>query len=310
MNLGVNLSFAIKRWVEPEVWAELVSRQLRLRLVQFTYDLLDPWWPGSLRNRMAARVRRATADWGLEIESAFSGFANYCFDGLLHPEAEGRSASLEWWKRAFDVAAAVGAKASGGPLGGMSVRDATDPGRRAERYRDLLNAVEELTVAAKEWGLECLQIECTPLVREIPYTVEQSRNFLSDLEGRCAVPVKLLVDVGHALYQPLYGPNARMPEWLHGLGRSIGAFHLQNTDFQSDSHWGWPDRRGLFDVANFAREVTSAGLDDVPAFLEIIYPFELADEKVLSNISSSVLHCRREYAGEEVEERQPALKAD
>jgi len=306
MSFGINLSFAIKRWVEPEVWAELVSLQLGLRHVQFTYDLLDPWWPAAMRNAMATRVRQAAGDWGLEIESAFSGLANYCFDGLLHPEAEGRSASLEWWKRAFDVAAAVGAKASGGPLGGMSATDAADPQRRAEHYRDLLDAVEELTVAARESGLERLQVECTPLAREIPYTVEQSRKFLNDLEGRCAVPVKLLVDVGHALYQPLYGPNARMPDWLHGLGRSIGAFHLQNTDFQSDSHWGWPDRRGLFDVANFAREVKSAGLDDVPAFLEIIYPFELSDDAVLSNITSSVLHCRREYAQEQVEEQQLA----
>jgi sugar phosphate isomerase/epimerase len=305
MNFGINLSFAIKRWVEPEVWAELVSRQLGLRLVQFTYDLLDPWWPAPSRNAMAARVRRATADWGLEIESAFSGLANYCFDGLLHPEPEGRSASLEWWKRAFDVAAAVGAKASGGPLGGMSATDAADPQRRSQRYRDLIEAVQELTVAARQAGLERLQVECTPLAREIPYTVEQSRQFLSDLDGRCAVPVTLLVDIGHALYQPLYGPNARMPEWLHGLGRSIGAFHLQNTDFQSDSHWGWPDKRGLFDVANFAREVTAAGLDDVPAFLEIIYPFELADEAVLGNITSSVQHCRREYANQEVAEQQP-----
>jgi sugar phosphate isomerase/epimerase len=253
---------------------------------------------------MAARVHKAAGDWGIEIESAFSGLANYCFDGLLHPEAEGRRASLEWWKRAFDVAAAVGAKVSGGPLGGMSVTDARDTQRRAQRYRDLLDAVAELTAAAKESGLERLQVECTPLAREIPYTVEQSRTFLKDLEGRCAIPVKLLVDIGHALYQPLYGPNARMPEWLNGLGHSIGAFHLQNTDFQSDSHWGWPDKRGLFDVANFAHEVKAAGLDDVPAFLEIIYPFELADEAVLNNITTSVLHCRREYAGELVEEQQ------
>lgn len=305
MNLGINLSFAIKRWVEPEIWAELVSRRLGLQLVQFTYDLLDPWWPDSLRKSMAARVRRATDEWGLEIDSAFSGFANYCFDGLLHPEAEGRSASLEWWKRAFDVAAAVGAKASGGPLGGMSVRDATDPARRAQRYRDLLSAVEELAVGAKESGLDCLQVECTPLAREIPYTVEQSKNFLSELEGRCAVPVKLLVDVGHALYQPLHGSNASTLEWLNGLGRSIAAFHLQNTDFQSDSHWGWPDKRGLFNVSNFARQVKSAGLDDVPAFLEVIYPFELSDEAVLDNITSSVLHCRRGYVLE-VDEQQPA----
>jgi sugar phosphate isomerase/epimerase len=180
----------------------------------------------------------------------------------------------------------------------MSVADASDPKRREQRYRDLLDAVINLSTMAKAAGLDRLQVECTPLAREIPHTVEQGKQFLKDLEGRCAVSVKLLVDVGHALYQPLFGPDARMPEWLNGLGHSIGAFHLQNTDFQSDSHWGWPDRRGLFDVAGFASEVRAACLEDVPAFLEIIYPFELSDETVLKSITSSVMHCRREYAGE------------
>src|SRR5437763_2273093 len=149
MNFGINLSFAIKRWPEPSVWAKLVRETLGLELVQFTYDLLDPWWPEAVRRPMAAEVRKAASDWGIQIESAFSGLANYCFDGLLHPDAGGRRASLEWWKRAFDVAVEVGANASGGPLGGMSVADASDLKRREERYRGLLDGVAGLTEAAK-----------------------------------------------------------------------------------------------------------------------------------------------------------------
>lgn len=297
MNLGINLSFAVKRWVEPPVWAQMVRETLGLELVQFTYDLLDPWWPDLALQPMAAEVRKAANDWGLEIESAFSGLANYCFDGLLHPDAAGRRASLEWWKRAFAVAAGVGAKASGGPLGGMSVADASDHRKREQRYEELLDAVVKLSQLAKAAGLERFQVECTPLPREVPHTVGQAKKFLTDLEGRCAIPVKLLVDVGHALYQPLYGPAARMPQWLNGLGHSIGAFHLKNTDFQSDSHWGWPDSRGLFDLAGFASDVRAAALDDVPAFLEIIYPFELADKTVLENITSSVKYCRSHWSG-------------
>jgi sugar phosphate isomerase/epimerase len=151
---------------------------------------------------MAAAVRKAANEWGLQIESAFSGLANYCFDGLLHPDAAGRSASMEWWKRAFDVAAEVGAKTSGGPLGGMSVADASDSKRREQRYRGLLDAVAELSKTARAAGLERLQVECTPLAREIPYTVDQAKSFMKDLEGRCEVAVKLLIDLGHALYQP------------------------------------------------------------------------------------------------------------
>jgi len=306
MNLGINLSFAIKRWVEPPVWARLVRETLGLELVQFTYDLLDPWWPTASRRSMTRDVRKAADDWGLKIESAFSGLANYCFDGLLHPDPAGRKASLEWWKRAFDVASEIGAKASGGPLGAISVSDASDPKRREQRYDDLLDSVATLSKAAKSAGLERLQVACTPLTRELLHTVDQARTFLQDLEGRCAVSVKLLVDIGHALYQPLYGPEARMAAWLSGLGDSIGAFHLQNTDFQSDSHWGWPDARGLFDLAAFAGEVRAANLEKVPAFLEIIYPFELTDDAVLESITSSVMHCRREYAAETVDHAQIA----
>jgi len=305
MNIGINLSFAVKRWPEPSVWAKLVRETLGLSQVQFTYDLLDPWSPEPMRRTMAAEVRQAAQDFGIIIESAFSGLANYCYDGLLHPDPNGRRISVEWWKRALDLAAELGAEASGGPIGAMSVMAAANAERRRQLYEGLLDSIEELSRYAATAGLKRLLVECTPLVREVPYTVQQANQFMSDLKGRCQVPVLLLVDVGHALYQPLYGPNARMVQWLSGVGQHIGAFHLQNTDFQSDSHWGWPDSRGLFDVAGFAKEVRDAGLESVPAHLEIIYPFELSDEKVLTSITTSVLHCRQAYCGERLEKAQP-----
>jgi sugar phosphate isomerase/epimerase len=305
MNFGINLSFAVKRWPEPHVWARLVRETLGLNQVQFTYDLLDPWSPEPMRRAMVAEVRQAARDFGITIESAFSGLANYCYDGLLHPDAAGRRISMEWWKRALDLAAELGAESSGGPLGAMSAAAAADPERREQLYRGLLDSIEELSQCAAAAGLKRLLVECTPLAREIPHTVEQANRFMSDLKGRCHVPVQLLVDVGHALYQPLYGPDARMTDWLSGVGPHIGAFHLQNTDFQSDSHWGWPDSRGLFDVGAFAKEVRHANLEGVPAHLEIIYPFELADEKVLASITTSVLHCRQAYCGERLEKAQP-----
>jgi len=43
--LGINLSFAVKRWPEPEAWAGIVRERLGLDQVQFTFDLLDPWRP-------------------------------------------------------------------------------------------------------------------------------------------------------------------------------------------------------------------------------------------------------------------------
>ena len=163
----------------------------------------------------------------------------------------GRRASLEWWKRAFDVAAEVGAKVSGGPLGGMSVADASDPKRRDERYRGLLDAVAELSRAAAAAGLERLQVECTPLAREIPYTVEQARKFMKDLEGRCAdsgetagryrsraVPATLRPQGQHAGMAERTGPlHRRLPSAEHRLPERLALGLARQTR---------PVRRGGF----------------------------------------------------------------
>jgi sugar phosphate isomerase/epimerase len=116
MNFGINLSFAVKRWVEPQVWAKLVRDKMGLKLVQFTFDLIDPWAPELMRNKLASQVYQAAKDFGIEIESAFSGLANYTFNGLLHPDPSGREISMEWWRRAMDVALEIGTRTIGGPL--------------------------------------------------------------------------------------------------------------------------------------------------------------------------------------------------
>jgi len=291
-RFGINLSFAVKRWPEPHAWGRLVREVLGLDVVQFTFDLLDPGWPEVERGNLARAVRQASAEFGIEIHSAFVGLANYTYNGLLHPLAAGRSAALEWWRRAVFLAAELGARAVGGPLGGMSVTDAHNESSRQACYDQLVQATQQICSWAKEAGLNQLLIEPTPLVREFPYTVAQAEKLLHDLGQNTGVPVRYVIDVGHALYQPLYGTHAALVPWFEALGEHIGLIHLQNTDFQSDSHWGWPHEHGRFDVAEFARLLHQHHLSHTPIFLEVFYPFELADEAVLDNITHSVQHCR------------------
>jgi sugar phosphate isomerase/epimerase len=134
MRLGINLSFAVKRWPEPHVWAGLVREKLELDLVQFTFDLLDPLSPEPMANVMARKVRKAADDWGIHIHSTFTGLAAYSFNSLLHPDPDGRRIALEWWKRAIELTAAMGCKATGGAVGAMSVRAAEDRAKERELY--------------------------------------------------------------------------------------------------------------------------------------------------------------------------------
>ena len=293
-TFGINLGFAIKRWPQPQQWAHVVREELGLDTVQFSFDLLDPWWPK--HESLAARARKAADEQGIAIHSAQVGLAKYTYNGLLHPDPDARSASVEWWRRAFQVAAELGASAMGGPLGALSIPELHEPGLRERRYGELVETLRGLAADAQAAGLEALLVEPTPVPREIPSSIAESVRLAADLAG-AAVPLRFVLDVGHALYRPLYGCDTTLRDWLEALAASIGVLHVQNTDFEGDSHWGWPDERGRFDVGRFREDVRNAGLSHVPVFLELFDAFEASDAEVLARTRSSVEYCRRSLGG-------------
>lgn len=292
-GFGINLSFAVKRWPEPEVWAAFVREELGLDLVQFSFDLLDPWWPDEIGTPLARRCREAAAANGLTIHSAFVGLAAYTYNALLHPEAAGREAARLWFRRAIDRAAEMGAASVGGPVGGMSVQKAEAPDVRRARYDESLSTLSDLAEYAAERGLESLLIEPTPLPREVPWTPVEAGELLADL-GTTAVPVRYCLDVGHALYQPLYGDEARLEPWFDALGERVEMVHLQQTDGLGDSHWGFT-RDGIVQPAQVARLARSSGVRG-PLVLEVFYPFELGDSEVAADVVASVEYCKEQLA--------------
>lgn len=295
MTFGVNLGFAVKRWPEPEAWCRFVREDLGLSDVQMTFDLLDPQWPSDVASEQAAHVRRAAERWDIRIHSAFAGIAAYTYNGLLHPDRRVRQVAIDWWKRAATIAVEMGAESIGGPLGGLSLADAADDQRRARLHEELSESMVEIVNAAERAGVREFLIEPTPLVREIPHLPGEAMEFCDALADRVSIPVRYVIDVGHALFQPLYGPDAGLAPWLETLGNRVGMLHLQNTDFQSDSHWGWPDSRGQLDVGRIAGAMDAGRLAHVPVFLEVFYPFEMDDTQVARHIASSVEHCLQVY---------------
>ncbi len=288
MRLGTNLSFSVKRWVEPESWARVVRNDLGLDLVQFTFDLVDPWWPQELRSSLAARIRKAAADQGLELHSAFVGLAHYTYNQLLHPLEEGRRAAVQWYKNAIDFTAELEVRAMGGPVGALSADEAQDAELVRSRYASLLDNLAELSEYARMRGLEALLIEPTPLEREFPWTIEMARKMQSDLAGRTAVPIQWCLDWGHAIYEPLYGEKAKdTMSWLTGLADHMGLIHLQQSDGQLDCHWGFDREEGIVDPGRVVSEIRRAGLDRLPVFLETFFPFEWTDEQVMSAMKKS-----------------------
>ncbi|MCA8910016.1 MAG: sugar phosphate isomerase/epimerase [Rhodospirillaceae bacterium] len=296
MIFGTNLSFAVKRWVEPEAWAAVVRNDLGLEVAQFSFDIVDPWWPADLRASLAARIRRACAAEGLALHSAFVGLAHYTYNQLLHPTEEGRVAARQWYRNAIDFASDLGVVAVGGPAGALSPADAADEQVRSRRYHGLLDDLRGLSDHAKARGLGALLVEPTPLTREFPWSIEGAMQMAEDLAGTTSVPVQYCFDWGHALYQPLYGNQAVTRPWLEALKAHIGQVQLQQTDGTLDRHWGFTHADGIVDPAEAAAEMRACGLGDTPVFLEVFYPFEWTNEQVLDDIKRTVDACAPAFA--------------
>jgi sugar phosphate isomerase/epimerase len=295
--LGINLSFAVKRWVTPELWAPLVRERLGLDLVQFSYDLVDPTWPDDLVVALAADVRRRAAAEGILIHSAFIGLAHYTYSQMLHPDRRVRDVAEAWLRRAYRFAAEAGIKGAGGPLGAVASRpdgfeaDALDEAD----YADLIERMHRLAAAAAAEGLTELYVEPTPMRREWPWTIDQARRMTDDLRGT-AVPWKLCLDWGHGTFEPLYGRDrARMDGWFAAFPDVVGAVHIQQTDYQYDRHWDFTVD-GAVRPEEAAALQRRCGLGDRPVFLEVFYPFERDDASVIDAVARSIAILKPAFA--------------
>ena len=137
MNFGLNLSFAVKRWLKPEHLAKMCKEDFRVSHVQFTWDLIDPWWPEEKRKMMAKRYRDAFSAYDISIDATFGGVASYSYPQLLSPYPEQQEISVEFFKRAIDLTLELGADIMGTPVGGMDYNDARDPKKREELYQSM-----------------------------------------------------------------------------------------------------------------------------------------------------------------------------
>ena len=292
MKLALNTSFAVKRWMKPEELAAMIRDDFDMKYVQFSWDHIDPWWPEEYRRPIAEHFRRAFGEKGICIESTFGGIASYVFPCLMAPLKEQREASLIYLKRAADLTRELGSFVMGAPVGSLDYEDARDPERREELYQEMLSGIRKLAEYGKEIGLKEIHIEATPLMTEIPSTPEESVKMMQDLEGT-AIPVKLLVDWGHALFKPLLKEKADIKLWFSTCAPYIGSIHLQQTDGAWDRHWDFT-ADGIVTPQLILEATREAGLDDISQYLEVVTIYEDFDEAVYERMKKTMDYLHRE----------------
>lgn len=293
LKLGLNLSFAVKRWMDPVQLASIIKNDFRIDHVQFTWDLIDPWWPEQQRIEMAQKYKSAFQEAGICIDATFGGVASYTYGQLLAPFKVQRDIAVTFFKRAIDLTLELGASVMGTPVGGMTYSDARNVEKRERLYEEMLDSLHELARYGKEKGIKEIQIEATPLITEFPHSPDVAVKMMKDLENS-DIPIRLLIDWGHALYQPLLKEEADIELWFRKCGPYIGAIHLQQTDGQWDRHWDFTHENGIVTPEKILKATKDAGLDDIPQYLEVVTIFEDDDDVVFTNMKKTMDYLHKE----------------
>ncbi len=287
MILGVNLSFAVKRWQEPKELASVCS-ELKVNHFQLNFDFIDPWWPEDTRNKICHDYRDAFEEKGLCFDSVFGGMADYTFPQFLGYSKTIRDISSTFRKRSIDATVELGGTAYGLALGGMTHKDAYDPEKRELIYQETIERLIDLAAYGKRKGLQDIEVEATPLFTEFPNDPDSSLRMMKDLNGKTDIPVLLFVDWGHALFKPLLKDKADLKIWLTTLKPYLGNMHLQQTDGMLDRHWDFRHTEGIVTREMIQDVLSSTGTEDKILYLEFSPAFETTDDDVLEGMKYSI----------------------
>jgi D-erythrulose 1-phosphate 3-epimerase len=289
VNLGINTCFALKRWPRPADWASVVRNDLGLDLVELSLDLIEGIETFAGGRDAVERHRTALDANGLAAHATFTGLSAYSLDLLMHPDPGRREAALQWYRGIIDLTAALGARATGGHVGAMSVPDWSIPERRAERWDGLKRDLETIAAHARAVGLEYLLVENLVAVRE-PSTMAQVEDLLTDGDGEHA-PWRLCLDVGHQCVPGTEGAERDPYAWLQHFGSRLAEVQLQQSDGIADHHWAFTAEHnaiGRIDPARVLETLETAGAGTVDLIFEIIPGWEDPDDRVIADLLYSV----------------------
>ena len=290
IRVGINNAFASKRWPEPHVWTRVIAVELGLTEVQFSFDLLDPLTPEPGWSDGVARVRRAVRQHGLHVRTTFTGAVAYSQSLFGHPDPHVRDHAKRWYAAAAQLTAELGAEATGGHMGTISVQASLHSDRHANACRRTIRSVVGLAQRGAEHGLDYILWELMPSALEPPHCPTEAEAMLSEVNAKAPIPIRLCLDLGHCC-APELGVPGDPESWLRRLLPWVRMVHLQQTDGKDDRHWPFVERyrrEGIIRPKRIVDVVLDSTEETVDLVFEFAHPMTVSHTQVIDDYKRSV----------------------
>ncbi len=198
IHLTMDNSFASKRWTTPDEWAPII-RDLGISCVEASADTeADPFYCGAeYLDEWMERVREASQAHGVRVVNFYTGYTTYRTLGLAHPDARVRERVVnEWLKVMARLAGRIHA-GLGFYIHAFSERMLQDPAVYAEVKDRLYDTLAEVARFAGEAGPVPIIVEQMYTPHQIPWTVDGTLEYVSEVSRRSGFPAYVAMDTGH-----------------------------------------------------------------------------------------------------------------
>ncbi len=290
IHLGMNLLYAAKRWIEPDVWGQQIGQRWGLEYAQFCFDLLDPRATQESKNEYCAEVKKAEQKYHFKMHSCLTGSATFWYLLLMHPFAKGREDAWRWCELAAETSEMLGAHSLGGPIAAASVSDYAN----AERFKyltdEFIKGMQHFANYASKHGQEFIFFEPSTLGREGLVHLDQAKSLYDRLNKNVDIPIYLMLDVGHQCGAEAKGIDRDPYKWLEELGQYSPVVHIQQTDGEADHHWSFAEKnnaKGIIKIDKVLNSLEKSGLKEVWIFPEFFYGTDVDDSQILEEIDES-----------------------
>lgn len=198
VHLSIDNCFASKRWVEPLEWMK-ISADIGIKYVEASADTeCDPFYHGTdYLDRWFDKVTDASVLTGVGISSMYSGHGTYSTLGLAHTDDEVRKRFIEGWMKPMIRLAGRLDTSLGFFCHAFPESVLSDPYTYKYKRAELIDTFCELSVYAVECGCKTLSVEQMYSPHQIPWTIGQAQEIMTDVYERTGTGFYVTIDVGH-----------------------------------------------------------------------------------------------------------------
>jgi len=290
-NLGINTGFAVNRFCEPKELFYFINKELKIKNVQLSADLISPYYDYKLLKKQIKKYKTESKKNSIYISSLFTG-AYTRLNHLAHSDKEVQKFWINWFKNLVNISSELECPTIGSHFGIFSYKDNDTFKLRSSRRKQNIENWHVVADYAKKKGIKDIIWEPMSISREQGETVNECKKLQKDVNINSPLPFKLCIDVDHGELTSKNKNDIDPYFWLKTFAKDLKVVHLKQSLKDKGGHWPFIEKynkKGKIFPDKVINTLIDHGCKDADLILELSFrERNPIDKDALKNIKKSV----------------------